>query len=172
MLAATLTVTAMLTTARTIAVLTATLAMLAAAGTGSVAVTAARMARPYVEVEPRPRGPERFAEPYRQFVAELHRRGSIGAGLLAAATAEPTTAPAGSTDAGSAAETTAEARTAGARSAAETTAGTESAGETTAGTESAAAPRAGAAATAETSGALPVGRRAVAGTPIAGKGHA
>ncbi|GIL30674.1 FGGY-family carbohydrate kinase [Actinocatenispora comari] len=61
------------------------MAVLAAAGTGSVAATAARMARPYVEVEPRAGGPERFAEPYREFVAELHRRGSIGADLLAAA---------------------------------------------------------------------------------------
>jgi hypothetical protein len=64
------------------------MAVLAAAGTGSVAAAAARMARPYVEVEPRAGGPERFAEPYREFVAELHRRGSIGADLLAAATSE------------------------------------------------------------------------------------
>jgi hypothetical protein len=64
------------------------MAVLAAAGTGSVDAAAARMARPYVEVEPRAGGPERFAEPYREFVAELHRRGSIGADLLAAATSE------------------------------------------------------------------------------------
>jgi len=66
------------------------MAVLAAAGTGSVAATAARMARPYVEVEPRPGGPERFTEAYRRFVAELHRRGSIDAALVRAATDDGT----------------------------------------------------------------------------------
>lgn len=61
------------------------MAVLAAAGTGSVAATSARMARPYTEVTPRDGGPERFAEAYAGFVAELRRRGSIDGALADAA---------------------------------------------------------------------------------------
>ncbi|GAA4210802.1 FGGY-family carbohydrate kinase [Actinocatenispora rupis] len=61
------------------------MAVLAAAGTGSVAATAAHMARPYVEVTPRDGGPERFAGAYAGFVRELARRGSIDGTLADAA---------------------------------------------------------------------------------------
>ncbi len=53
------------------------MAVLAAAGTGSLTGTARRMVRLTGSVEPRPGGPERFAEPFGRLVDELVRRGYI-----------------------------------------------------------------------------------------------
>ena len=57
------------------------MAVLAAAGNGSLTVTARRMVRLAGVVEPRPAAADRFAEPYSRFVDELVRRGYVGAGL-------------------------------------------------------------------------------------------
>ncbi|MEJ3750452.1 FGGY family carbohydrate kinase [Actinomycetes bacterium KLBMP 9797] len=57
------------------------MAVLAAAGQGSLSVTARRMVRLTGVVEPRPGAGARFAEPFGQFVDELARRGYIDAGL-------------------------------------------------------------------------------------------
>jgi sugar (pentulose or hexulose) kinase len=57
------------------------MAVLAAAGTGSLAETAARMVRLADTVEPRPGASERFAVPFGRLVDELVRRGYIDVSL-------------------------------------------------------------------------------------------
>jgi sugar (pentulose or hexulose) kinase len=57
------------------------MAVLAAAGNGSLSVTARRMVRLVGVVEPRPGAAERFAEPFGLFVDELLRRGYIDSPL-------------------------------------------------------------------------------------------
>jgi D-ribulokinase len=63
------------------------MAVVAAAGIGSLTVTARRMVRLAGVVEPRPGAAARFAEPFGRFVAELERRGYIDPALAARATA-------------------------------------------------------------------------------------
>jgi len=66
------------------------MAVLAAAGTGSLTDTARRMVRLTGSVEPRPGGPERFAEPFGRLVHELVRRGYIDDELAKLAQGVPT----------------------------------------------------------------------------------
>jgi D-ribulokinase len=63
------------------------MAVLAAAGNGSLSVTARRMVRLVEAVEPRPGAAARFAEPFALFAEELVRRGYIDATLAKRATA-------------------------------------------------------------------------------------
>jgi sugar (pentulose or hexulose) kinase len=59
------------------------MAVVAAAGDGSVSAAAARMVRIAEVVSPRPGGPERFAEPYARFVDALAERGYLDGALAA-----------------------------------------------------------------------------------------
>lgn len=61
------------------------MAVLAAAGTGSLTITARRMVRRAETVEPRPAVTARFAAPYGRFVEELVRRGYLDATATRAA---------------------------------------------------------------------------------------